>query len=323
MSAEATAWAWRQAKVCTDKQTHLVLLALAEHATPDGICWPARRTIATMCGYTDLGSVTRKINRIIDLKLLVREERYVEKPNEKGRKRQTSNVYRLQMPFVREGEHDESPPPEHPTIPGQTPLASDANGGVAAGPPSPLAPDATPGTLSKETTTGNNNGSSADSLDQEVQKVWDHYVAVFGADRAKLGPNRIAGIKKALREVDLSTLLRAIDGLKVFRATKPGKTSLEVIWQTYKDTGTMVERIEFFASKGKAAAPGGKTFPSASKAIIQQRQTDVQRGHGSVVPNTVNKARESEEWLLAHGIETVRREGDGYPVFQPVRSDAV
>lgn len=315
MSAEATAWAWKQAKVCQGAATHNVLLALAEHASPDGICWPARRTIAKMCGYDSLSSVTRKINNIISLGLLVREERYVEKPNEHGKRRQTSNVYRLQMPVVEGGEHDDGPPEEHPTTPGQTPLAPGAKGGVQQVLGDPLSPGANPGTLSSETTTGNNNGSSTISEDEEVAKVWEHYCKVFEVQRAKLGPNRIQGIKKALKEAPLPTLLLAIDGLKNYRAHKPGKTTLETIWQTYKNTGSVVERIEFFASQAKGSVAGGKQFPSAQPAIVAQRQLDVQRGHGSSNEEFVERAKESEAWLLEHGIETARRD-DGYPVFR-------
>lgn len=321
MSTQAMSWAWEQANLCGDRGTHLVLLALAEHASPDGICWPARRTIAEMCGYTALSSVTRQINKIIGLRLLEREQRYVESPSRKGDRRQTSNVYRLQMPVVSGGDHD-CPPPSQGD-PGGTPLASGAKGGAstAAG-GDPLATDATPGTLSSEPSEGTNNSSSEDSALIEVRQVWDYYVAAFGPTRAKLGPNRIRGIKRALQEVEVSTLLRAIDGLKNFRAHRPGKTSIEAIWSTYKGTGSMVERIEFFASQAKGSTPGGKSFPSADPAIVAQRQLDVQRGHRFAEDaEMVERAKRSEAWLQEHGIETVRRESDGYPTFRPLRSE--
>jgi hypothetical protein len=151
-----------------------------------------------------------------------------------------------------------------------------------------------------------------------VTQVWVHYVAVFEpGPGVKCGPNRVKGIKRALQEVDAETLMRAIEGLKNYRAHKPGDTSIETIWKTFKGTGTMVERINFFAMQSKGSAPGEKTFPSAQRAIVAQRQNDVQRGHDSSNEEIVERAKESEAWLLEHGIETVRRE-DGYPVFRAV-----
>lgn len=158
--------------------------------------------------------------------------------------------------------------------------------------------------------------------DREVKEVWDHYVTVFDpGPGVKCGPNRVKGIKRALQEVDVATLVRAIDGLKNFRAHKPGDTTIETIWKTFKGTGTMVERINFFASQSKGSAPGQKSFPSAQRAIVAQRQNDVQRGHGSSNEDIVQRAKESEAWLLEHGIETVRRESDGYPIFRAMSGE--
>ena len=49
MSIEAMAWAWEQP---VPPITKLVLLALADDATPDGEVWPALNRIATKCGVT-------------------------------------------------------------------------------------------------------------------------------------------------------------------------------------------------------------------------------------------------------------------------------
>jgi hypothetical protein len=311
MSTQAMAWAWEQAKVCEDKGTHLVLLALAEHASPDGICWPARKTIAEMVGYASTGSVTRAVRKCEELKLLKREQRYSDTPD--GKKRQSSNVYRLQMPVIKGGSQD-IPPPEEGSAP-QAPLPVGDQGGVSGEITPPLSGNGTAGTVSSEP-----SKEPVTSLDEEVEQVWNYYVAAFDPPRAKLGPSRIKGIKRALQEVDVPTLLKAIDGLKNYRAQRPGNTSLETIWKTYKGTGSMVERIEFFASQAKGSRPGGQSFPSADPAIVSQRQLDVQRGHRfGDDPEMVERAERSEAWLLEHGIETIRRESDGYPTFRPRR----
>lgn len=156
-------------------------------------------------------------------------------------------------------------------------------------------------------------------VNSEVAQVWEHYCEVFEPQRAKLGPNRVGGIKRALKEVDVSVLLLAIDGLKVHRSRRPGDTSLESIWKTFKGTGSMVERIEFFASQANGSTVGGKTFPSGDPATVARHQQQVQRGHRfQGDPEMMERAERSEAWLREHGIETIRG-ADGYPTFGPLR----
>jgi len=93
MSTEAMAWAWKQAETCGDKGTHLVLLALAEHSDPDGLCWPSRKRIADYVGYDTPGSVTKKIAKIEGLGLMERIPQF--DPTKSGR--QKNNLYRLQL----------------------------------------------------------------------------------------------------------------------------------------------------------------------------------------------------------------------------------
>lgn len=324
MSAQAMSWAWRQADPCGDQGTHLVLLALAEHASPDGNCWPARKTMAKMVGYATPGSITKKMKKLEDAGLLKREDRYVEMPE--GGRRRTSNIYRLQMDPVDGGDQG-VPPPEESIAPNPDQFAL-----VSAD--QTLLPAAGHTLLPAEQPARTNNKNQQqevtateltpeEELTKEVQAVWDYYVAAFDPPRAKLGPSRVRGIERALKEVDVATLIQAIDGLKNFRAHRPGDTSLETVWKTYKGTGSMVERIEFFASQAKGSTPGGQAFPSAQAAIVSQRQLDVQRGHRfGEDSEMVERAKRSEAWLREHGIETVRGD-DGYPTFAAMRKGAV
>lgn len=83
---------------------------------------------------------------------------------------------------------------------------------------------------------------------------------------------------------------------------------------------TQRSRIEWWLERADdSSAVAG--FPSADPAIVGQRQVEVQRGHRSRDPETVKKAETAEEWLAKHGIETVRRREDGYPIFRRVGSE--
>ena len=50
MSIRAMSWAWEQAT--TSSGAKLVLLALADHANDDGVCWPGMKRIAEKCGMS-------------------------------------------------------------------------------------------------------------------------------------------------------------------------------------------------------------------------------------------------------------------------------
>jgi DNA-binding MarR family transcriptional regulator len=70
MSVQATTWAWNQSTTTTEK---LVLLALADHAWPDGThAYPSVGRLARMTGLTER-SVRRAIAGLIEKDLIVRE----------------------------------------------------------------------------------------------------------------------------------------------------------------------------------------------------------------------------------------------------------
>jgi hypothetical protein len=50
VSVEASSWAWKQPVKGNAK---LVLLALADHADRDGICWPGQKGVAEKCGISE------------------------------------------------------------------------------------------------------------------------------------------------------------------------------------------------------------------------------------------------------------------------------
>ena len=81
-----------------------VYLCLVRHADGNGICYPSFGTIAKKCGVSR-STVVRTINKLIELGLIKREQRVVEREQSKG-KEKTSNLYTIldlpTAPSVRE-----------------------------------------------------------------------------------------------------------------------------------------------------------------------------------------------------------------------------
>lgn len=72
MSIEALNWAWQQP--VAKAATKLVLLALADHANPDGECWPSMKRIAERSDISPR-HVSRAINELVDLGLVEKANR--------------------------------------------------------------------------------------------------------------------------------------------------------------------------------------------------------------------------------------------------------
>ena len=90
MSVRAMAWAWRQQLSGPEK---LVLMAIADHADDDGICWPGNAHIARKCNLSQR-SVQRHIKNLIDNGYMTAHRRYRETGG------QTSNRYVLNVDGV-------------------------------------------------------------------------------------------------------------------------------------------------------------------------------------------------------------------------------
>jgi len=67
MSTEASSWAWRQRLTATQK---LVLLALADHADHEGICWPGMVGVAKKqgLGYEPSSGVSGNCKKLVRAK---------------------------------------------------------------------------------------------------------------------------------------------------------------------------------------------------------------------------------------------------------------
>lgn len=299
MSAEATSWAWSHATKVEGSGQLLVLLALAEHATPEGESFPNRRTIARMCGFSPkpsgMGNVTKHMNALESLGLIEKKARFQSDRNG----RQTSNIYELKL-----------------DVRGETP-----SGAVATPPVSPGAPPPVVSSEPQEPGTASNPTQEPQSVAADVKVVYDHFLVVFKPPTApKLGPSLIRQIEKGLKEYDATALCRAIEGLREWRKRKAGKETLGAIFDTYPGGKPLTEQIAFFISQAKGSTGVGANFPSADRAIVAEQQRLVQRGHRlRQNEEAVKQAKDAEAWLRQHGIETVVS-GDA-ATFRPLRAE--
>lgn len=87
MSVRAMSWVWQQPIKGTAK---LVLLALADCANDDGICWPGIKTVAKKCGIARNTTIDN-IRKLKKQGLIVSVRRYTESG------RRTSNLYTLSL----------------------------------------------------------------------------------------------------------------------------------------------------------------------------------------------------------------------------------
>lgn len=87
MSIKAMSWAWQQKAKGTRK---LILMALADHADDDGICWPGKKGLAEKC-CVDKRVVVYHIRKLCEMGLLNST------PRHRDDKTQTTNLYSLPM----------------------------------------------------------------------------------------------------------------------------------------------------------------------------------------------------------------------------------
>ena len=146
MSNIAQAWAWQTSIRGVPK---FVLVALADHADDEGICWPGIRGLARKCGVTDR-TIQNSIKTFIAQGLVTVEKR--ERPDHS----RTSNIYHLEMelgsPYGElhsPGGVAVSPPPgELHSPPGET-----SGGTRTLIEPSVMNPSLTPAVVKKKRTT--------------------------------------------------------------------------------------------------------------------------------------------------------------------------
>jgi len=128
-------WAWRQTLTPTLK---LVLMALADSADDQGVCWPSVSTLAKKCSVSTR-TVRRSLRVLMDSGMLIAEAR------RRGDGSSTSNRYRL---LVAGGDNMSPPRDAGVTRPGQVcqgdpdmPVIPGTTNRIVIDPPQPGAGD--------------------------------------------------------------------------------------------------------------------------------------------------------------------------------------
>jgi hypothetical protein len=166
---------------------------------------------------------------------------------------------------------------------------------------------------------------SRSETSRATDRVWTAYVTVMQPRRTAAGEEERAFITKALKVASVEELVVCIRSCEASdyhmkrgkHANRPGGkyNSIGKILHPRPRFGeTQRSRIDWWLDKEKSSGVAG--FPSADTAIVQQHQLEVQRGHQTDDPDVVRKAEVAKAWLAEHGIETIQRESDGFPIFR-------
>jgi hypothetical protein len=179
MSIKVSNWAW-QLKL--KPGCKLVLLALADYANDDGICWPSQHALAEKCNM-DRSTVINHIKTLCALDLVLKRA----SNNEKGYRR--NNQYHLNVEYLQSGENQswENPCRENSSLSWNSPLSNvgKSNSNI----------------IKHHITT---NKSSVE--------IFAYWKEKLGHPKAKLDQKRKSRISNALKQYSIDELKQAIDG---------------------------------------------------------------------------------------------------------------
>jgi hypothetical protein len=322
MSGLVAGWAFR-VDVGLSPTEKYILVAMADNAHDDGLCWPRPHRTALKTGL-DRSTVYKALSRFRDLGLMtdtITEEGHpayqLAVPDNFGSVNDspTENETASHSPSATQNS------PRETSLIRETSFETSKRTAIEIGRSTDDGPDVSdePSEKSAESDAvsglGGRGQLGLDVGDDDVAVLWDYYVSVFRPSRSRLTPSRARAIRKGFKEeFTLDDLRLAVLGLFLWRRDKPGDRSISSIFTTYPGGQTLADRISFFIQVAESSGPGG-SVTSVDPVIVQQKQQDVQRGHQSGAPDAVEKAKEAESWLQQHGIETIRG-NDGYPTFQ-------
>lgn len=281
----------------------LLLLALADAANQEGVCWPKVSTLAKMTRLSER-TVQRSLGTLKESgELVVLQGGFLDGKNQ-------SSTY-----IVKTGRQDVTPLSDTPV-----PTASDGTVVTATGTtiePS-VEPSVEPSTASAASAASDGEHlpgleppapaePAAKPSDAAVAEVWAHYVAIFG-DRLRvkeLTPPRAKGIQKALAAVgdDVGTCKRAIDGLKSYRIKHPDGSkdvSLGVIFATGPHSrGNLTDQIEWWAEQAADQADVPPSVPSGHRARVMDLAVQVLKVERQPDNEAVRERGEQAQAILA------------------------
>ncbi len=138
---------------------------------------------------------------------------------------------------------------------------------------------------------------------EDIEAVWECFIATFDPPRKTLSPSRRRLIVKALKETEDRTLcMRAVVGLREWRKRRPGATTISALFSTRPDGPGLGDQIDFFAQQ---ASPETATIiPSATDERITRRKLVVTEMYAQPhVESARERGEEALSWLLEHARE--------------------
>lgn len=284
----------------------IVLLALADWANEDGVCWPSVAKLAERARMSER-SVQKVLTRLKDAgEVEIHYGGFIS-----GRNR--TNTYRVLTGRTFDTPSRAAPPA---TTEGTPPVKA---GGTTVEPP--VEPPSEPSTTSAAGTAAfpglEPPEPPEDSDEAKVREIWTHYFEVFG-DRLRvkeLTERRGTDIRKALKAVggDASICCRAIDGLQSFRKKNPTGSqdvSLSVPFATGPHSkSNLTDQIEWWAQQADARTIGAglkvpldlSGVPSVSAGTIRVRRDWARRKFEEPDNEYVQQQGEAAlTWLREH-----------------------
>lgn len=161
----------------------------------------------------------------------------------------------------------------------------------------------------------------------DIDRVADHYLQVMPVRSQTLGDDDRAIIRAALKVASVAECIRCIDTCEASdyhmkrgrHAHRQGRkyNSIGSILKPRRNRGeTVRSRIDFWLDRADEAALGVADVPSADKAIVMQKVSEVRHAHRVPEDQEIaERAEQAQEWLSRQGIQTVR-DADGFPRFQ-------
>jgi hypothetical protein len=316
MSIRVMSQVWEESEHSGGKL--LVLLALADAANDEGICWPSIATLALKSRMSE-----RNVQRLLrELELSGEIKTYTGGFLE-GKRR--ANTYHV-LPQGRQN-----------VTPDESGAEGDNLGTERVTPTSPqpskepsLEPSSKPSsdgdaaaTLPGMEPPPDESGASEDDVASDIFKLWQ---SVCDRQDADYSPARQRAAKKAARESsDLDEWAQIIKGFKIFRERKSerdgAKPKLEFteIVATHPGSGDLRSRLEFFKEQDDGTVHHD-TVPSLLHDRITRRQVQVVEMFQQPDSRAVReRGEEAQRWLRENaGLVPVYDEQDGRVTWERV-----
>jgi hypothetical protein len=311
MSIRVMAQVWGDSQQSGGKL--LVLLALADYANDEGVCWPSIESLAAKARLSERQTqrVIRELESSGEVKIytggFVSGDKLANTYRVQPRQNVTPPAGPEMSPMGDTGDAQRVTPttPQPSTEPSEEPSTAEGTSGNDAAAPGDeghlpgLAPDPAP-------------VDEAVDDDPRAAEVWTHYVGVFG-DRLRikeLTAPRARSLKKALRAVEgnVEICKLAIDGLRTYRMEHPDGSqdvSLGVVFETGPHSrSSLTDQIEWWADQCETSASIDPSVPSVLRDRVTRRRVQVvEMVSQPGVAGAKERGEEALEWLRAQAKE--------------------